>query len=392
MGSAEQAAQPVEQRVLRAAARLQLGVATDDEVLDAVSAEPDWDRLLELASAHGVIPLLARACGDAARDRIPEAISQRLEDEHHRIARRNLRLTKGLVDIVDRFEAAGIDALAMKGPVLAAQAYGDVALRHFGDLDLLVRPAQVVDATTVLEAAGWQREYDLSPAQTEVYVRRNTEFPLYNPDRDIWVDLHWGPLNPAMVSAVSTAEAIERASSVEVGDHRIPTLADGDRLQYLAQHGTKHGWRRLLWLLDFVAGIRRSDVDIETGLEVARGTGGERAVLLGCALASEELGVSWPAVIRRRRSAEPALEPLLRDSRRWLWSASISNTDVPISALLRYRYRAHDNRWMGLRYVVSQVVTPSLADIERVDVPAWLEPVYWGYRPLRLTRQYLLPL
>ena len=37
------------------------------------------------------------------------------------------------------FEKYDIQALAFKGPTLAQNAYGDITLRQFGDLDILIR-------------------------------------------------------------------------------------------------------------------------------------------------------------------------------------------------------------------------------------------------------------
>ena len=38
----------------------------------------------------------------------------------------------------------------VKGPVLASTAYGDIAMREFVDLDILVRPSDVASAMTIL--------------------------------------------------------------------------------------------------------------------------------------------------------------------------------------------------------------------------------------------------
>jgi len=53
-----------------------------------------------------------------------------------------LRLTAELFRLLELFSANGISALLIKGPVLAAQAYGDPCVRSYGDLDLLVRPTR----------------------------------------------------------------------------------------------------------------------------------------------------------------------------------------------------------------------------------------------------------
>ena len=54
-------------------------------------------------------------------------------------AHRALWLTLELLNIHRHLQARGLEVLPYKGPVLAEALYGNVALRQFSDLDLLVR-------------------------------------------------------------------------------------------------------------------------------------------------------------------------------------------------------------------------------------------------------------
>jgi hypothetical protein len=55
------------------------------------------------------------------------------------IARKNLRFTAELIRILNCLESHGIAAIPFKGPTLAESVYGNLALREFSDLDILVR-------------------------------------------------------------------------------------------------------------------------------------------------------------------------------------------------------------------------------------------------------------
>src|SRR2546426_10956064 len=81
-------------------------------------------------------------------------------DERRSIARRNLCLTGDLLSLLELFEARGIPAVPFKGPVLAVQAYGDVALREFRDLDILVTHRDITRARELLLARGFSAESD----------------------------------------------------------------------------------------------------------------------------------------------------------------------------------------------------------------------------------------
>jgi len=67
-----------------------------------------------------------------------------------------LRIDAALT-IVRALEAEGVETLWLKGPALIARCYGgDLGLRPMGDVDVLVRPADVRHAGAVLNKRGWQ--------------------------------------------------------------------------------------------------------------------------------------------------------------------------------------------------------------------------------------------
>jgi len=97
------------------------------------------DRLLRLASAHRAAAMLYDRLG--AVDGVPADLLAALRAQAVAGAVRGMRLTGELVRLLEAFRNRGIQALPFKGPLLAAQLYGDRALREFSDLDILVRTA-----------------------------------------------------------------------------------------------------------------------------------------------------------------------------------------------------------------------------------------------------------
>src|SRR6202158_3132963 len=134
----------------------------DRHLLPGLLRSADWARLLVLAEAHGVAGHLTACLRSLDEDLVPAEIRQTL------VARRRaqnfftLRLTAELFRILNRFTSEGIGALVVKGPVLAVQAYGDPAMRAYGDLDLLVRQRDIRRATELMIAAGYAAAVPLS--------------------------------------------------------------------------------------------------------------------------------------------------------------------------------------------------------------------------------------
>jgi len=110
----------------------------------------NWDALLSEAEGNAVVPLLYRQLNAIAADVVPTPRMQRVSEASRANTLRCLSLTAALVQILRLFQSEGIVALPYKGPVLAAQAYGDVLLRQFDDVDIIVRDRDMAKAHVVM--------------------------------------------------------------------------------------------------------------------------------------------------------------------------------------------------------------------------------------------------
>ena len=117
---------------------------------------------------------------------------------------------------------AGIEPILVKGWA-AARFYPHRTLRPYGDIDLLVRPAEYAAARAALtldEAGAW------------------------------WVDLHreLSELDDRPIEAL-----FERSHTVALNDLPVRVLSDEDHLAHLAVHLFKHSAWRPSWLCDIAA-------------------------------------------------------------------------------------------------------------------------------------------
>lgn len=150
----------------------------------------DWNTLLKFALSQGVFPSFYRRLAEVCPEAVPPEVLGEMQRLYRVNARRNLRLTGELLKLLAFLESHGIPALPFKGPVLAQMAYGDVALRWFGDLDILVRREDVLGVKDLLAGAGYRPHPSLTPAQELAYLRRNHEFSFFHPELTM-LDVHW---------------------------------------------------------------------------------------------------------------------------------------------------------------------------------------------------------
>ena len=94
-----------------------------------------------------------------------------LERCYYTDAARNVRLNDEMQRLLTLFEANHIRALPFKGPVLAQQLYGNIALRTMADLDFLVHEADLRNAKEMLAGEGFRSVPDLRGLEEKIWRR-----------------------------------------------------------------------------------------------------------------------------------------------------------------------------------------------------------------------------
>src|SRR6185295_19147616 len=123
---------------------------------------------------------------------LPGEIFKYLQDFLSFHARHNLYQTAGLLKLLHLLEVNGIDALSFKGPTLAASAYGNLSLRQFCDLDILVPREHLMKAVRLLLANGYKRESAEKKSQTLTGAeRRRKDLVLLTDDETVRIEMHW---------------------------------------------------------------------------------------------------------------------------------------------------------------------------------------------------------
>jgi hypothetical protein len=106
----------------------------------------DAGAVLRLAEGNRILALLGRELPAAAPGGLADACDVAYADTLRR-SRELLALTG---TAVESLRASRIDALPLRGPVMAQRYHGDAALRPSHDIDLLVRRDDVSAAHSVL--------------------------------------------------------------------------------------------------------------------------------------------------------------------------------------------------------------------------------------------------
>ncbi|HLH77148.1 MAG TPA: nucleotidyltransferase family protein [Candidatus Binataceae bacterium] len=338
-----------------------------------------WEPLIALCASHRVLPLLQQGLRSISSGLVPASIRARLANAARLLRLRNLVMTQSLLQTVAVLEAAGVAALPFKGPVLAQAAYGDIGLREFDDLDLLVRPTQHIRALSALRAAGYRSALGLPQKQFSRFLLHYEE-AFVSPRNEAVIDLHWH-LNPPYFDYVPSADdLLARARPLPIGERQVPAMAPADCVLMLCVHSARHGWPRLDWLSDLARMIGAHPLDWEDLTARAQHLGCGRMLLVGLALSARLLNAAVPQSPLNLAAADAAVSLNVRRIERMLLSGAPPRGGLRADFLTPLRLLDHHRA----RFCLARLFAPTMLDWAALPLPPALFALYYLIHPLRI--------
>ena len=287
----------------------------DDVLLQLLRQGLDWPLLLLLVDRHRVAPLVWRRLQALPAGSVDEAVLEALRGRVEANTRKALLQVREMLLLRERLQASGIAWLVFKGPVLAMQAYGDLGLRHAGDLDVLITEQDVSAAEALVEALDYQRVspgFALSPRQRRAFCERFADYGYLHRQHYLHVELHWRLFYNRHLLPLDGAEINAAADSQQVAGVNLAAMAWSDLMLYLCAHGAKHGWFRLFWLVDVDRLMQGCSVSRQQALlQRAVELGVERMLLQALVLAHRLLATPVAPLLLRAAERDAAVTRLV---------------------------------------------------------------------------------
>jgi hypothetical protein len=387
MTSASENSPCVEKELLVCCARTRI-TPDDARKIRAIAAGPvDWEYVLWEAEENSITPLLQRNLAAVVPSGQPAAFQRQLERTRRANTVRCLYLTAELIHILELFQGQNIPAIPYKGPVLAAQAYGDVALREFEDLDIILRQRDLPKAHEIILSLGYKAKFDwiLSPGAAASLVPG--EYNYRDEQRRAMVELHTEITLRHFPAQPNLDEFLGRLAPVRVADREVLTFTAEDLLPVLCIHGAKDFWERFSWIADVSELIQSQEgLDWDRVICVAGSLRAGRMLNVGLALAARVVDAPLPAKIAQRVQADEVAKRIAAEVHQRLMSRPFVTLDGP--GRLRFRRNMLAGFAAGWRYAARLAVVPSEDDWQMMRLPEPLAPLYIALRPLRLLYKY----
>jgi len=356
------------------------------QVRSLAHEELDWGKILKLAQRNGLLPLLFFHLNQNCPEVMPAEPAQFLRDYFQKNSAFNLLLSGELLSLLRMFEENEIQAVGYKGPALALTLYGNLSLRQFCDLDIIVRDVDVWRATDLLIGRGFEPHFDIPPKKRQAFIRLGYVRLFRREAGRILVELHWR-LAPRFFGArFDEAGWWRRLTAIKIRETEVSTPAAEDLLLMLSIHGAKDLWEKLEWVAGIAELVRGTDLDWQAVWKQAKWMRCERMLVLGLHLAGNLLEAPVPDEVLARIRDCPKLVERANQIADGFFSdiAPSKGLGAQLACHLALKDKAVDK----LRYCVRLALTTTPVDWATMQLPGPLSFAYPILRAARLTKKY----
>jgi hypothetical protein len=362
---------------------LLLSVARRDVDHTLVRQQLDWDYVVATSRAHGLLPLLQK---DIGTSELPGHILSCLKREAVANSQSMLHLAGKQLRVYKLFKEHGIPVAIFKGALLAQMAYGEMSLRQAGDIDMLIHGRDFAQARLLLESLGYEMTPRLTSAQLTSHLNNHCEIQFM---RDEWftvIDLHWDLAPRSFVFGLKADEVMSRLQTVSLAGSSVETFGAEDLLLYQAMHGAKHLWRRLEWISSLAESVRATPaIDWDVLVNRAANAHATRILALGLRLVEQFSDVPVPVV--GSIDKDSAMHRMAAGIHAQIFN-TFGYADSTETNL--YNLRIMDRKRDVVISALRSIFVPTLPDWQALALPSSLHPLYYAYRPLRLSKVYTL--
>lgn len=264
---------------------------------------------IRLLQRHKLLPVaeqLLHLVDDETRERWKERLK--------RHAARSLTISAENIKVIKALHAHGIQAIPMKGAVLAYRLYGDAGQRQYSDIDLLINKSELEAAGKILPQISINKIYPthLTKRQERVYFSFRKDFGFFNEEKQILIELHFGIYVHQLLKKLDAEELFSKTERIYIQNEQIAVQDEASTFIYLVFHGCLHQFYRLTWLRDVARCLELFDLDHEEILERFQKLGLERMVATALILAEHYFNTEIPVAYKSLISRGGVINTLVR--------------------------------------------------------------------------------
>lgn len=345
------------------------------KIRELVAGDINWSYLKRVITRQGVEPLVYHVISQISHDLLPAEVKAEIQSYRRGATIRNTFAVEELCRVVQAIEAQDVPVLSIKGPVLATVAYGDVNLRRYTDLDLLIASRHLPGADECLRGHGYTpftKVQRLGSIRKAMYHVLSGQRPFRKGGGTFNVDLHTQLMPPGLSYPTPFGALYDRSKPValtprrptsrgptshsrmsrdEGADNIVRRLSLEDMLQVLCFHGVKNQWAALKYVWDIAALITARPPHWPAVIERANAAQAGRIVGMGLRLAHRVGGAPVPDEVLQALSLPRPLRNL-NDTLAVRFMEATHELTLSYWERIRFYLLLQNTLWNKTRYVL----------------------------------------
>jgi hypothetical protein len=352
---------------------------------EALASCPSPDRLCDMAVEQGMLGQLDRLLSTEVGKDVDPSLVRKIRGLQRKTAKRTLRQTAYLLRLLERLDAGGVQAMLIKGPLWAERLYGDLSLRSWCDLDLLVRHEQVPAAREVLLGSGF---LDANPFNDRIARSRlggPGQIALLSVEQGVCLELHWKVTVGVSRRSLRPEDVFARAERVELLGREVACPSKTDVFLISCLNGTRDRWNSVERLLGLGVQVRgRPEGEWPGLLDGARRAHCLRRAVIGVSHVCRALGLETPKAVETALAGDGIARRLIDTLRpEELQGGGGSSAKGELAKLL-WGFVTEDRARFALGHAAARFFRPGPEDWQTVPLPKGTRWLHYPLRPLRL--------
>jgi hypothetical protein len=292
------------------------------------------------------------------------------------IVKQNMLLTSELINTMKVLEENNIKAIAFKGPTLAQLAYGDITLRQYVDLDVLVEKEKIFKVENLLKNK-YKRALKLTSSQEDKWFKYAHDLGLIN-ENGVNIEFHWLMFDSNHPINLSKIDFFKESVKTKINNQNINTISNEKFLVYLCIHGSKHLYERIEWVCDIDRFIKTQKIDWDIVEGIIINDNSKRFFLLGLFLTKILFNTNLGKNYEKQFDKEyESISNHIFDT--WNGNQKSDNKNN-----MKYMLKLFVSKSDKFKYINKMYFKPTFTEYWHINFP---KPLYFLYYPLR---QYLL--
>lgn len=358
--------------------------------------ELNWSNVIKLASFHRLLPILSKVLSSNPSIAPSGAVMKALHAYQLKNIGKNFTLVNELRKFLKILDAHHIKSITFKGPMTAISAYGDLSLRNFSDLDLLVHPDDFLKLREIAVGSGYHCDKLMAVEEREClqqfnaqeqasYFQSQKEYSLFEPESHIFLDIHQGILSKQFLPLFDTEWIWDHTQEMKIGERQVLGLTPEVQVLVAIVQGAEECWPQLGKLFDVAMLIgKHPNLDWDTLIDLSESLDSLPRLVLGLKLIQSLYGVTLPAKVEEKIKTLPAIQELTQTIQHNILLENPCHVDSRLTVgMVFYQLRLMQNWKNRVRYVLT-LMHPTLADMAAMPLPKALFFIYYLLRPFRL--------